>query len=569
MKLTQSQQKAVESNAPAILVMAGAGSGKTATTVKRISRLLSDGANPASILCITFTRKAANELKERIAKEVGKSKASQIWAGTFHSISYRILMQWGEKIGYNTANNNQISVVSPEESEALMNTVLDEYKYSGTKKALSLARTLLSHDGREPQDYDIKRIISEYHARLKECNAVDFDQLLLEVHRLFKSCSAALEFYQNKFEHIFIDEYQDTDRIQYNLHEVLKPKNLFAVGDDYQGIYSFRGAKLDIILSFQESHKDAEIIKLEHCFRCGDKIVEAANNLIKNNINQLDKTLIGATGKEGVVEVVENTSYYGIADYVSENMCFIHPSDIAIIARNHRTLERLEKELVSAGIENHRVGKETRTIEGLDCFKKFKANLRLAANPKDNLAFLTMFDWLNSEFNFPTIRAKAIEIGGSWFQGYLELHGIRYQSLPEHSIVHDWLAFVLIYSEKFIDDDTAFLVKEYLEKVYGEITPEEFLKANQLKDQHLELEKASKEKITLLTAHASKGLEWENVLLVDFQEKYFPSNQAIKSQNLEEERRLAYVATTRAKERLLIFSRHSKKPSRFIEEMKG
>lgn len=555
MNHTPAQLKAINSDSKAMLVIAGAGSGKTATTIARIARLVSEGTNPASILCLTFTRKAANEVKERLAKKIGENSAKKIWTGTFHAISYRILMQWGSKIGYQT-NNRAITVATPEESDELLKQIIKAYDYSGTVKSIAEAKSILAHDGTEPEDLNIKRIIAEYHARLKECNAVDFDQLLLEVQKLFEVSPEALEFYRTKFQHIFVDEYQDTDKVQYNLHEVLTPKHLFCVGDSDQAIYGWRGANVNIILNFEKDHPGAEVIKLEHCFRCADEIVQRANSLIEKNQNRIEKTLIGATGKDGDFEV-EAAKAEDLAFYIAENMAFENPGEIAVIARTHRTLEKIEQACRKLNLDVLRVGKTTAEIEQDDSFKFMYAMLRLQMNPRDNMAFLTanrigFREDLKETWKYANLH------GCSWYEAS---GAMSYVVTPEQDLIE-------FYREccELLDCKNNQTVIDFFAENWPEITADDWLEKYQLKDNHLELEKRRPDTITLITAHASKGLEWDNVLIADFNEQYFPSKMALREGHVEEERRLAYVAFTRARNRLLIFRNPEKVPSRFIAE---
>lgn len=556
MNPTKSQQKAIDSNAKAMLLVAGAGSGKTATLIARIKRLVAENVSPSSILCLTFTKKAANEIKERLAKQIGESAAKKIWIGTFHAISYRILSQWGSKIGYQTDSGRAITVITPEESAVLLREIINAYGYKDALKSVDEARSLMAHDGTEPEDLNIKRIIGEYHARIKECNAVDFDLLLLEVQKLFAFCPAALEFYQAKFDHIFVDEYQDTDQVQYNLHEILKPKHLCCVGDSDQAIYGWRGANVSIILAFEKDHPGAEVIRLEECFRCGDVIISRANSLIANNVNRIDKTLIGATGKDGVFEANDKSTPSHIAEYLSEYMAFENPAQIAVISRTHRALEQIELACRGVALDVLRVGKATAEIEAEETFQFMRAYLRLQLNPRDNIAFLTanrigFRQELKEIWNYANLH------GCSWYEAYGDDEPVT----VERSLTSFYCA-----SCAYIEAEPVESVIEYMSHFWPEITADDFLAAYQIRDNQLELEKKNNDKITLITAHAAKGLEWDNVLIADFNENTFPSKMALRSGNLEEERRLAYVAFTRARNRLLVFYDPEKTPSRFLKE---
>jgi len=556
MNPTPAQQEAIDSYDSNLLLIAGAGSGKTATVIQRIKRLIERGVNPASILCLTFTRKAAMEMRERLEKMLGARAIRPIWIGTFHSISYKILSQWGYKIGYKISKSESISVTSPEEANTLLQTVMEQYDCGISMKKIMEAKGLLSHDNIKPTNPNIERLLREYKARLKESNAVDFDYLLLEVHALFEACPEALKYYQGKFSYVFIDEYQDTDLVQYNLHEILQPKNLLAIGDADQCLFSWRGAHMEIILDFDKKHADTKVIKLEHCFRCGDKIVEAANTLIEHNRNRIEKTLVGATQTEGLIDLSNESNAAKIALFLAEEMAFESPGQIAVIARNHRSLEFIEKACRQYGLDVLRVGKATAEIDTMDCFKFMVAYLKLLLNPMNNIAFLTA-NKAGFSVALSAIWTKADELGCSWYQAFND---------PE--TIEVGLSIVDFYRASCakISRPMNAIVIDYLESMFDNgIKAEDWLKQYQLKDGQLELEKKKDGLITLITAHASKGLEWDNVIIADFDELSFPSALSIKNNTMEEERRLAYVAFTRARKRLSIFY-NSHKPSRFLRE---
>lgn len=556
MKPTPAQQEAIDAYDSNLLLIAGAGSGKTATVIQRIKCLIERGVNPASILCLTFTRKAAMEMRERLEKMLGARVIRPIWIGTFHSISYRILSQWGYKIGYKVSKTESISVTSPEEADTLLKAVLDQYDFRTPMKKLMEAKGLLSHDNIKPTNPDIERVLREYKSRLKESNAVDFDYLLLEVHALFEACPEALKYYQEKFAYIFVDEYQDTDIVQYNLHEKISPRNLLVVGDADQSLYNWRGARIEIILDFDKTHPDAKVIKLEHCFRCGDKIVAAANTLIEHNQNRIKKTLIGATQTDGRIDLFNESNAEQIARFLAEEMAFESPSEIAVIARNHRALELIERACREYKLDVLRVGKATNEVESMDCFKFMVAYLKLRLNPLNNIAFLAA-NKVGFRTILPDIWKQANEIGCSWYQAFED------QAIVDHEQpIVDFYRACCGRSNQPMNA----IVLDYLEAMFDEgIAAEDWLKQYQLKDSQLELEKKKDGMITLITAHAAKGLEWNNVIVADFDELAFPSNIAIKNNTIEEERRLAYVAFTRARQRLSIFY-NAHKPSRFLLE---
>ncbi|MBF0501466.1 MAG: ATP-dependent helicase [Candidatus Riflebacteria bacterium] len=559
---TASQLTAINSTSSAILNVAGAGSGKTTTIVNRIARLIKEGTNPESILCLTFTRKAANELKQRLQVKIG-DVARRIWTGTFHSVSYRILAKWGERIGYKTTGGQAIAVVPPDEATEIFDGVVELYGWKGAKKALADAKQTLAHDGKWSEDPNIVRIIREYWSILRACNAVDFDQLLLEVHRLFQECPDALQAHKNRIEHIFVDEYQDTDHQQYHLHEVISPKNLYAVGDPDQAIYGWRGADVGIILDFEKAHEGAEIIKLEECFRCGTPIVKAANRLIGHNEDRIEKTLIPVIDG-GEIEVLKGGPEL-IARLLKDEVEFNSPDQVAVIGRTHDTLDVCLEACQNKDIPVFKVGAKTREIEGSKGWKNFHAAVRLALNPSDDLAFHRRGAYLLrielSEKD--ALKNRAISAGtGVWAQYIKEnpkniISQLRFA--PEFQSVR---ALAMLW--KKTDDSLGQAFIDELGETCPNLTPAQWLEYLAGKDMHTELEKGSKGKVTFLTAHAAKGLEWDVVYVIGFDQGEFPKQKSIREKRLEEERRLSYVAFTRARNRLVLV--HEKEPSQFVKE---
>jgi DNA helicase-2/ATP-dependent DNA helicase PcrA len=556
MTFTPAQQQAIDSDSSFILMVAGAGAGKTRTLVHRIARLVREGTSPKSILCLTFTRKAAGELKERLEALIG-DKARQIWAGTFHAISYRILSQWGERIGYQTTGGRSITVVTPEEADRLFDHACALYAWKGTKKSLQEAKSLLAHREEWPENIDIQRIIKEYWAILRECNAVDFDQLLLEVSRLFRECPEARDFYHNRFSHVFVDEYQDTDQVQYNLHETIGPQFLCCVGDPDQAIYGWRGADVSIILAFQQAHPGAEIIKMEECFRCGREIVEPANRLIEHNKNRIEKTLVPVF--DGAKVLIRTGGAVEVAAFLSEELAFIKPENVAVLARTHGILEAIELETFGQGLTVHRVGKSTADLKSSQSWKNFHALLRLLVNPRDNLAFFSLVTDTQV-----VQRIRGLGFHKTMWEWFVELY-----PGSEFSEWHSIATFprLSVWELAHLTAEPPIEIKTYLlENQANEKTPQQWLEFVYGQDMHSELEKKKDGCITLLTAHAAKGLEWDVVVLAGFDEGTFPGARSKSDQaRMEEERRLAYVAFTRAAKLLVLFS-NGPKPSRFIAE---
>jgi DNA helicase-2/ATP-dependent DNA helicase PcrA len=568
--MTPSQQKAIDSNAQAILVVAGAGSGKTRVLVHRIARLIRDGCQPSSILVLTFTRKAARELKERLATLIGEKETRSIWAGTFHAISYRMLAKWGEKIGYQTTGGRHITIITPEEREILLENVAREYGWNGSAKDIDEAMSHLAHKGEMPDDLDLQRIIREYHAVLRECNALDFDQILLETHRLFRECPEALSYFRSKFVHVFVDEYQDTDTIQYRLHEVLDPANLFCVGDPRQAIYGWRGAEVEIILGFERDHPGAEVVDLLECFRCGEAILDAANNLIEHNPEGKNRLI--PTCPEGSVEV-RRGGPDAVAEFLSEDLATLPPASVAVLARTHGKLgEVLAFGSASYGLDLHKVGATINEVKASRTWKHFQAIVRLILNPRDNIAFETFgAGWLGlSMEQRKAVKGLSLSTGCARLEacrelGVGDLAGLdQIAALRELPIGRIFAEFYRISrpGETWLREEKFFNLENDPAVEQAPMLPADWLVWVQTADMHAELEAAA-EKTQLLTAHASKGLEWDVVILAGFDRHAFPMKRCSESGQLEEERRLAYVAFTRAKKRLVIFT---EKPSEFIQE---
>lgn len=576
--MTQAQLQAVESGRRNIIVEAGAGSGKTRTMVHRIAMLHREGLPLSSVLVLTFTRKAALEMRDRLAQLVGEDSCRGMWLGTFHAVSYRILREWGERIGYQTTGGCSISVITPEESEAVWKEIQEAYRWRGTQATIEAARKALAHRGEEPTDPDLRRMLAEYARRLRENNATDYDGLLLEVHRLFRECPEALEHYRQRFVHVMVDEYQDTDVVQYNLHEILVGRpaaeagiggNLFAVGDARQAIYSWRGASVEIILGFAASHPQTETIALLDCFRCSPQITAAANALIANN-PEGRRGLVSRVAPGAPVEARAGGADE-IAAFLADDLAFEAHGGIAVIARTHRTLEYVEQACQALALPIHRVGGGA-SVEKSATWREFNAVLRCFSNPRDGIAWSVALPWFRfSDGQAAKLRKLAVEQGGTPMQALLAscrtvasdrfLALVNDQQTTVLAVLGEAADIARSWPEAEIEQAAARIVA-----LGGESdTCAAWLERMAQRDMHTELESKTREgQITLITAHASKGLEWDIVLVVGMDEGEWPSARSIREKHLGEERRLAYVAMTRARRRLVLFTR--KQPSRFITE---
>ena len=560
MQLTTSQLIAVTTDSRDVLVIAGAGSGKTRVLVERIVHLLTvRGVQPREILCLTFTRRAAGEMRERLVQRLRDHVdgdpvrvVGKMLCGTFHSIALKILTDHGSRIGYES-----LTVITEDDSEFLLQTVCEDLGYcrgkkwreglSAIKVRTALDRTYTS--GVEPGVECERIIVREYKARLYSMQCLDFGSILLECRRLFTECPDVLAGYRKQIKHVLVDEVQDCDTIQHDLHEwFAPPATFFGVGDRRQSVYGFRGARPDLM---RERHPDAEVIDLRECFRCGDSIVAAANRLIAHNGDTLAQPMIGATGRAGIVRDITGRS----ADVAGAVQSLARDgyawSDIAVLARRHSTLERLADAMVEAGIPHHRVGAGADICEG-GPFLELHAALRLCVNPRDRMAEL------------------------------------RLKRMPDARRDQSIAAIRDVLSGRAEADVIATDVGPAACDIMGRVTPEVVWWQDHCPDTHIadalrwyaimdaqdDLPRGNV--VTLATIHAAKGLEWPAVIVANCMEGELPGSRAIREPGgIEEERRCAYVAATRARESLTLHYRRiedqaaDRKPqgfSRFIVE---
>jgi len=622
MKLTPQQKLAVETTSPNVLVVAGAGSGKTRVLTARIAHLLEQGIDPSSILTFTFTRKAANEMKTRVAGLIGERTTNSMLIGTFHSIALIILERHAKMVGYRPG----ISVFSDADQWTVLESVGRDLGYMNGRKWTAfakkdVARALEVAAAKKycagiaatfPPDYiaealtasgDMRlsvadalgKLIHGYRNRLFENNAVDFSGILSECQRLFAEREDILKMYQNTFAHIMVDEYQDTDLVQYNLHNWLSPPaNLFAVGDVSQCVYQWRGAHPELMMNLQSDRPDLEILKLEECFRCGPSIVAAANRLIEHNQDRIPCTLKSSVDYESTVHVQP-----GRSEDVANMVKVAHEEDgfswgdIAVLGRSHRTLKRLETVLKEKVIPCVRIGALSDVCE-TDASRDLHAAMRLVANEWDDVAFLRLrpFLGLNDQLEYAVlshlaaskskshwrvwVEEKTTNIGES---GHLErtIHEFRPTDASVNAMAMEVVTAIGAALADIRSTDGEYLETirqacEFWQKMTPRMMLHEALQWFATKDIQDEIE-ATKDphKVTLMTVHAAKGLEWPCVLVAGLNEKSFPSSRGDE----EEERRLCYVAITRAKELLVLHYRRDcdqaegrkpQPPSRFLTE---
>lgn len=594
MELTESQQRAITTESREVLVIAGAGAGKTGVLTRRVAHLIDRGSDPSQIMVLTFTRKAAAEMRARLAKlleESGKNSDKtlrQLTMGTFHSIGLSILQQHGNRIGYGP---DAITVATEDDADMLLEQVAKrlgfligkQWRYELSLKKVKQFREAFYTTGEmvalteveNQQDRAMLAILNEYKARLFSMNCIDFGLILTEVQRLFREAPDVLAIYNARFAHVLVDECQDLNQIQYGgfLDFLTPPATFFGVGDRRQSIFGFRGSRPDLMTTWKP---DAETVDLRECFRCGDEIVEAANCLIEHNHDTLAKPMIGMTGRWGGVEV-----FSGRSESVVHEARMLHDDiglawgEIAVLARTHRTLKRLAGLMDEEKMPNLRVGASSDVCDSAQ-FRVVLAALRLCANPRDNLAFLRMAEYIGfTSEQLATVEAAAAEKACSL-----------------------WTAWNQVDKPKWCDEvagaDGSFNVCDVLtvliegglhvmtSEVYGywedgckDMSIEDAIHWHALRDSQDDLQPGNR--VTLLTAHAAKGLEWPVVIICNCNEADFPSSQAIREdeEGIQEERRLFYVAMTRAKGRLMAHWRRGEDqsegrkinpPSRFLVE---
>ena len=624
-ELNEEQIKPVLATEGAVLVLAGAGSGKTRVLTTRIAYLMREkGVSPRSILAITFTNKAANEMKERVSL-LGDTEG--MWVCTIHSMCVRILRDFAESAGLNknfsiyseTERNN---ILKKAYKETLDGDERDDELFKQIRRAISDAKT----QGVTPEEYaaankgdreikEITRVFSAYEKHLAENNALDFDDLLSRTLRLLRSDKEAREYLGGKFRYIMVDEFQDTNEVQFEIVRLLSlvHGNLFAVGDDDQSIYGWRGARIENILQFEKQFPSAQIFKLQRNYRSTKNILAVANETIKNNGRRKQKTLWTEKEEGEKVKVYEadEESYESmyvartIRELVREGYSY---SDFAVLMRVNALTRSFEQEFSADGIP-------FKVFGGFKFYdrkeiKDMLAYLRLVANPFDNEALIRII-------NFPRrgIGAKTLEIledyaeksGISDYEALLEAYNIDVASgarakLSEFGAqIKSWILAsaelsVLDLVKKIVKDsglDTAFSgdddesvnkkanVEEFVnsvadyERLNGNADLSEYLQQVSLVSDTDEMDETNY--VTLATVHAVKGLEFKCVFVVGLEENILPSSRAETDEDaLEEERRIMYVAVTRAKERLyltrsksrfLYGKRESTVRSRFLKEL--
>lgn len=626
--LNPAQAEAVEYNTRPHMIVAGAGSGKTKALTHKIAYILAEGFEPENILALTFTNKAANEMKERILELVGK-KAEKIWMGTFHSILARILRMEAETLGY----QKNFSIYDKEDSNSLVNNLMQElgieidgmnannihHRISNLKNQMIGPEEFEKDFAKNPKEKHLAKVFKEYNRRLKVNNAMDFDDLLLKPIELFNTNQRALQNYRKQFKYILVDEFQDTNKAQYEIIKFLAtPRTkVCVVGDDAQSIYGWRGAHIGNMLDFEKDFDKAEVFRLEQNYRSTKTILKAADSVIKNNKGQIKKTLWTENNDGEQLTILkcadEKDEAYQIAKKIKKEVSSkkLSLNDVAILYRVNSQSRALEEALrrdkipykIVGGVEFYR-RKEIKDIV---------AYLRVLANQEDEESLLRIMNFpqrgigntsISKMIEFArklnislfTTMARVFEVIAvkeriqknvkqfkQLLDKYIELKDQL--SIAElSSALVDELGILRMYKEENSSDSMQRYenVQELLRAI------QEFNEEN--KDANLDsfLEEVSliagvdqldesKNSITMMTIHAAKGLEFPVVFVTGCEEDLFPLNNKFdRNATDEEERRLFYVAITRAEKKVFITYARSRyrfgevayqSRSRFLEEL--
>lgn len=638
--LNEPQREAVTHINGPLMIVAGAGSGKTKVLTTRIAHLMNSGVDAFNILALTFTNKAAAEMKERIERILGNAEARNLYIGTFHSVFARILRAEAHRIGY----PNSFTIYDTDDSRSVIKTVVNElnlddkhYKPNVVGSRISSAKNALVGPAEYATDYYIQQedmranrpaiaqIYAAYANRCFKNGAMDFDDLLLKMYELLKNFPEVLHKYQHKFKYILIDEYQDTNAVQYQITKLLAAvhENICVVGDDAQSIYSFRGATIENILQFQKDYDDVKVVKLEQNYRSSQNIIHVANEVIKNNKGQIPKNL-WTENKEGdkivlVRTMTDNDEGRFVADCIQEQKLRYHfyNKNFAILYRTNAQSRSFEESL-------RRMGIAYRIYGGVSFYqrkevKDFIAYLRVIANTRDEEALKRIINYPVRGIGKTTIEkcviaaneqnismyevvSRAAEFGfkAGTLEALQNFHTmIRYfQSMLTGTNAYDVAVQVgkhtNLVKELFNDKTTEGLARyENIQELLNSI--KEWTESPSNEDgeqgdkslgaylQQITLltdaddDKGEQDAVKMMTIHAAKGLEFECVFVGGVEETLFPSGMSINTrEELEEERRLFYVAVTRAKQKLWLTYANARyrfgqlvqnEPSRFIEEM--
>ena len=611
--LNKQQVEAVRHIDGPMLVLAGAGSGKTKVLTSRIAYLIENGVSTDNILAITFTNKAAKEMKEREIKLIGYD-AKSIQISTFHSLGLKIIKENYARLGYKSNfvildSDDTLTVVKKIMKDLNLNPKF--YNPRDIRNKISSAKNeLLDPEAYSKVEFDsnIIEVYRKYNKKLVINNSVDFDDLLILPIKLFREYPDVLKYYQDKYKYVLIDEYQDTNQAQYIFSKMLcnNHKNIFVVGDNDQAIYAFRGANYKNILNFEKDYPDAKVIMLEENYRSTQNILDAANSVIRHNKMRKDKNLWCNNDIGSKVKYVKTETDKDECSYVSEKIKEIHDNgvnydEIAILYRTNAQSRLIEEEMLKNGIPYRVVGSfyfyNRKEIKDLLCY------LRLINNHDDDVSLLRVINTPKRGIGDKTIENLtnvATEKGISLFEAIESGKELAFKNMIldmqkkcENLTLTEMVDLVLSESgmkdeykgDKSLEaeirlenlEEFKSITKGY-EEEYGVISLTDFLNEVAIVSDVSE-HQDSTNKVSLMTIHAVKGLEFDNVFIVGMEEGIFPHYNSINSGSIaeiEEERRLCYVAITRAKKnlwmlnakrRMLFGNTQINMPSRFMDEI--
>lgn len=628
--LNPPQEEAVEHIDGPLLILAGAGSGKTRVITCRVARLIEKGIPPYHILAITFTNKAAGEVRERVDDLIGYGSES-VWVSTFHSLCVRILRQHIERIGYGT----NFTIYDTEDQKRMVKEVI---RFLNMDPKLYPERRLMAEISKakeqfiSPHEYDLQaqgdyrkmqtaKAYTEYQRRLHNNNALDFDDLLYKTVQLFQDCPDVLEQYQERFRYIMVDEYQDTNEIQFLLVRQLarKYRNLCVVGDDDQSIYKFRGANIKNILNFEQEYPEAKVIKLEQNYRSTGNILAAANEVIRHNQGRKEKTLWTAQEAGDLIQYKQYENEYQEAEQTAYQIRELqirknrNYRDFAILYRTNAQSRVLEEKLLMNNIPYKIYGGQNfyarLEVKDLLAYLKTIANgyddvavKRILNVPKRGIGATTTAKIdtyaMAQEISFLDALYQAEDVPGigkaaAKIQKFTDLISDLREILASGASISELFDEILErtgYKEALVTEHTEESMNriENIEELRNKIVQyeeeTEYPSLDELLEEialiaDIDSLNSSDDRVALMTIHSAKGLEFPYVFLCGMEERLFPSNMAICSEDadaLEEERRLCYVGITRARERLFLSSARQRMMngssnynmiSRFVQEI--
>lgn len=626
--LNPAQREAVQHTEGPLLLLAGAGSGKTRVITYRIAYLIQEiGINPWDFLAITFTNKAASEMKERLQKLIGEYPG-QLWVSTFHSSCVRILRRHIDRLGF----KNNFVIYDTSDKNVVIKDCLKELDLDPKKNSPKAIGGTISNAKNKLQDprefrkhiFDyyheiVSQVYSIYQEKMRQNNALDFDDLIMLTVELFKNNEDILNFYQDKFKYILIDEYQDTNHAQYTLVNLLaaKHRNICVVGDPDQGIYGWRGADIQNILDFEHDYPDARVIKLEQNYRSTKNILKAANKVIEQNTDRKKKELWTDKEEGELIKTYFGDNEHSEARYVVEEIVRLKErekygyKDVAVLYRTHAQSRVLEEEFLKANVPYEVLG-GTKFYDRKE-IKDILAYLRLLSNPDDDVSLSRIINVPKRSIGERTVERLQEYAAENLISAYVALDQVENISTlgsRARSSLQKFKSLMDSFKERMNDltvtDLTSIVMEEtgYLQSLKEENTPEARARIENLQefisvtmeydrknpegnlteflaeislitdiDQHQE----DADKVLLMTLHTAKGLEFPVVFLCGMEEMIFPHANSMNDENeLQEERRLCYVGMTRAMERLYMTyawqrtiygdTRHNP-PSRFLDEI--